>query len=173
MVSDAIAIIDEWLGKLEQRYARGDLRSLRARLEALLETRGTEFMFPKTNLDDGVGRIISKLFRIPTQRLPVTIVKLAGLPNEVTNSVVSVLARLVFEIAFWCSGTFETALICEEAHRYIPAGETNQFEPARRALRRIAKRVGSTELLSGSSRSGPQNSIRLCFRSVQQCSPCG
>ena len=42
------------------------------------------------------------------------------------NSVVSVLARLAFEIAFWCAGGYEINVLCEEAHRYIscrPAGK--------------------------------------------------
>ncbi len=135
-VADALAIIDEWTGKLEQRYDRGDLRTLRARVEALSHDPRYRFMF---GFEHDVGKIVSKLFRVPTEGLPVTIIKLAGLPNEVTNSVVSVLSRLAFEIAYWCAGAFEIAVICEEAHRYIARGEGSLFEPARRAIRRIAK----------------------------------
>jgi hypothetical protein len=43
------------------------------------------------------GQSNSRLLRIPTRGLPITIVRLAGLPNEVINSVVWVLARLAFE----------------------------------------------------------------------------
>jgi hypothetical protein len=83
--------------------------------------------------------VISRLFRIPTRGAPITIVRLAGLPNEVINSVVSVLARLAFEIAFWCSGSYEINVLCEEAHRYIPAENRQTFARARQAIGRIAK----------------------------------
>jgi uncharacterized protein len=138
-MADAIAIIDDWMGKLEQRYARADLRALRARLDGLSRDPRYRFMFSRAGVEDDIAKVVSKLFRIPTEGLPVTIVRLAGLPNEVTNSVVSVLARLAFEIAFSCSGRYEVAVLCEEAHRYIPSGGENAFEPACQAIRRIAK----------------------------------
>jgi hypothetical protein len=139
-IADVVATIDEWLGKLEQRYPRSDLRALRARLEALSRDFRYKFMFSgRTGLEEDVALVISRIFRIPTGGLPITIVKLAGLPNEVVNSVVSVLARLAFEVAFWCSGSFEVSVICEEAHRYIPSGQGHDFAPVRRAIGRIAK----------------------------------
>ena len=139
-VTDVVATIDEWLGKLEQRYPPSDLRALRARIDGLSRDPRYKFMFSgRTVSEDDVGAVISRLLRIPTQGLPITIVKLAGLPNEVVNSVVSVLARLAFEVAFWCDGSFEVAVVCEEAHRYIPSQEGNDFAPARRAISRIAK----------------------------------
>ena len=138
-MTDAVATIDEWLGKLEQRYPRSDLRGLRSRLDGLSRDPRYRFMFSKAGSDEDVGTVISKLFRIPTHGLPITIVKLAGLPNEVVNSVVSVLARFAFEVAFWCSGRYEISVICEEAHRYIPSGQGHDFAPARRAIGRIAK----------------------------------
>ncbi len=139
-IGDVIATIDEWLGKLEQRYPPSDLRALRARLEGLSRDPRYKFMFSgKSGLEEDVALVISGVFRIPTRGLPITIVKLAGLPNEVVNSVVSVLARLAFEVAFWCSGSFEVSLVCEEAHRYIPSGHGYEFAPVRRAIGRIAK----------------------------------
>ena len=138
-MADAVATIDEWLGKLEQRYPRSDLRGLRARLDGLSRDPRYQFMFSRAGSGEDIGTVISKIFRIPTHGLPITIVKLAGLPNEVVNSVVSVLARLAFEVAFWCSGRYEISLVCEEAHRYIPSGQGHDFGPARRAIGRIAK----------------------------------
>lgn len=138
-IADAIAILDDWIGKLDQRYPRSDLKALRSRLEALSRDPRYKFMFRKTTGEDHFARVISRLFRIPTLGMPITVIKLAGLPNEVVNSVVSVVARLAFEIAFWCSGSFAVNLLCEEAHRYIPSGQGRMFEPARRAIGRIAK----------------------------------
>jgi DNA helicase HerA-like ATPase len=138
-IVDVVAVIEEWLGMLDQRFARSDLRALRYRLEGLNRDPRYRFMFGRLVVEDDIAKVISRLFRIPTRGLPVTIVRLAGLPNEVTNSVVSVLARLSFEIAFWCSGAYEINVLCEEAHRYISADNRQTFGPARLAIGRIAK----------------------------------
>jgi uncharacterized protein len=138
-IIDVVAVIEEWLGMLDQRFPRSDLRALRYRLEGLNRDPRYRFMFGRLVVEDDIAKVISRLFRIPTRGLPVTIVRLAGLPNEVTNSVVSVLARLAFEIAFWCSGAYEINVLCEEAHRYISADNRQTFGPARLAIGRIAK----------------------------------
>jgi DNA helicase HerA-like ATPase len=138
-IIDVITVIEEWLGLLDQRFPRSDLRALRYRLEGLNRDPRYRFMFGRLVIEDDIAKVISKLFRIPTRGLPVTIVRLAGLPNEVTNSVVSVLARLAFEISFWCSGAYEINVLCEEAHRYISADNRQTFGPARLAIGRIAK----------------------------------
>jgi DNA helicase HerA-like ATPase len=138
-IIDVVAVIEEWLGMLDQRFPRSDLRALRHRLEGLNRDPRYRFMFGRLVVEDDIGKVISKLFRIPARGLPVTIVRLAGLPNEVTNAVVSVLARLAFEIAFWCSGAYEINVLCEEAHRYISSDNRQTFGPARLAIGRIAK----------------------------------
>ena len=138
-IVDVIAVIEEWLGLLDQRFPRSELRALRYRLEGLNRDPRYRFMFGRLVVEDDIGKVISKVFRIPTRGLPVTIVRLAGLPNEVTNSVVSVLARLSFEIAFCCSGAYEINVLCEEAHRYISSDNRQTFGPARLAIGRIAK----------------------------------
>jgi DNA helicase HerA-like ATPase len=138
-IIDVIAVIDEWLGMLDQRFPRSDLRALRYRLEGLNRDPRYRFMFGRLVVEDDIAKVVSRLFRIPARGLPVTIVRLAGLPNEVTNSVVSVLARLAFEIAFWCSGAYEINVLCEEAHRYISSDNRQTFGPARQAIGRVAK----------------------------------
>ncbi len=138
-IVDVIGVIEEWLGMLDQRFPRSELRALRYRLEGLNRDPRYRFMFGRLVVEDDIGKVISKLFRIPIRGLPVTIVRLAGLPNEVTNAVVSVLARLSFEIAFCCSGAYEINVLCEEAHRYISSDNRQTFGPARLAIGRIAK----------------------------------
>jgi uncharacterized protein len=138
-IIDVLAVIDEWLGMLDQRFPRSDLRALRHRLEGLNRDPRYRFMFGRLVVEDDIAKVVSRLFRIPIRGLPVTIVRLAGLPNEVTNSVVSVLARLAFEIAFCCPGAYEINVLCEEAHRYISSDNRETFGPARQAIGRIAK----------------------------------
>ena len=103
-VSDAAQIIEEWIGKLDANYARADLRSLKYRLEALSQDPRYRFMFGKVLIDDVMAKVLGQIFRVPKAGKPVTIVQVAGLPNEVVNSVVSVLARMAFEIALSSAG---------------------------------------------------------------------
>ena len=86
-----------------------------------------------------MAKVIASIFRLPKAGQPVTIVQLAGLPNEVVNPLVSVLARMAFEIALWSDGAYEIAVVCEEAHRYIPTDQSQAFGPTRTAIGRIAK----------------------------------
>ena len=138
-VSDALQILDEWAGKLDPRYARADLRTLKNRMDALSHDPRYRFMFGKVMVEDNMAKVIGTLFRMPMERMPVTIVQVGGLPNEVVNAVVSVLARLAFEVASACHGEVQVALLCEESHRYIPSNQNMGFEPTRRAIGRIAK----------------------------------
>jgi hypothetical protein len=138
-INDAINIIDEWMGQLERRYSVNDLRALRNRLELLARDPRYKFMFQTALVEDNMPEIIAKIFRIPQEGKPVCIVELGGLPNEVVNSVVSVLGRLAFEISFWSGGEYEICIICEEAHRYVPRDQHLGFGPTRQSLGRIAK----------------------------------
>src|SRR5207248_2062075 len=58
---------------------------------------------------------------------------------EVLNVVVSILCRLTFDFALWSDSPVPVTIVCEEAHRYAPRDTGLGFEPAKRALSRIAK----------------------------------
>ena len=83
--------------------------------------------------------IISSIFRMPVEGAPVSIIELGGLPEEVSQVVVSVIARLSFEFGMWSHGATPIAIVCEDAHRYAPANPNEGFGPTRNALKKIAK----------------------------------
>ncbi len=136
---DLIALLDEMMGKLDPRHDRYHLRVLKGRLETLCTDARYRFMFGRGATEDNIEFVLGKLFRIPMDDRPITVLQLAGLPSEVLNSVVSVLARLSFDIAMWSSGRFEVLVLCEEAHRYVPQDTKLGFAPTRQAIARIAK----------------------------------
>ena len=70
---------------------------------------------------------------------PIAIVELGGLPSEIINVVVSVLARLAFDFGVWSAGRIPITFVCEEAHRYVPIDKTLGFEPTKKSISRIAK----------------------------------
>ncbi len=172
-VSDVVALLDEWMGKLDPRYARADLRTLKNRLDTLSHDPRYRFMFGKLMVEDIMAKVIGHIFRLPKGAHPVTIVQLAGLPNEVVNSVVSVLARMAFEVAAWSQGPYQIAVLCEEAHRYIPADMNQGFEPTRRAIGRSPRKAVNTASRSASSPSVRPISTRPCSPNARRCSRCG
>ena len=98
-------------------------------------------MFQSIYLRDNLDAILGRLLRLPVADQPVTILDLSGVPSEVVNVVVSLLCRLTSEFALWSErdDSPPLLLVCEEAHRYVPADGTPVFEPTRRAIDRIAK----------------------------------
>lgn len=138
-ISDVIALVDEHLGRLDLRGERGPFKRLKNRLESLsLDPRYT-FMFGNLTVEDKMAEILGRLFRVPVNGRPITIIELTSLPSEVVSVVVSVLCRMSFDFALWCEGAVPIHVVCEEAHRYMPQDTRLGFEPAKRALSRIAK----------------------------------
>jgi DNA helicase HerA-like ATPase len=137
--SDLIGILDEHMGKLELRGELAPYKRLKARLEAINRDSRYAFMFGSLTVQDTMAQVLSRLFRIPVNGKPIAILELGGLPSEIINVVVSVLARLAFDFGVWSAGRIPITFVCEEAHRYVPVDKTLGFEPTKRAISRIAK----------------------------------
>ena len=134
-----IQLIDEIIGKLEKPEDLGPYMRLKARLKALQADSRFSFMFGSVALRDNMSQIISRIFRIPVQGRPITIIDLSGVPSEILNVVVSVLCRMTFDFAIWSDRALPILFVCEEAHRYAPQNPGLGFEPTKRAMSRIAK----------------------------------
>jgi DNA helicase HerA-like ATPase len=139
LLSDLISYIDEQLGKLERPYPTLAYRRLKSRIETLTTDPRYVFMFGNPNMEDTMVDIMARLFRIPNNGRPVTVIELATVPEEILDVVVLLLARLTFDLAVWSDGGLPVLLVCEEAHRYVPADDRKGFFPTRQALSRIAK----------------------------------
>ncbi|MDP1639689.1 MAG: DUF87 domain-containing protein [Hyphomicrobium sp.] len=138
-ISDLTGLIDERMGKLENRRDLSPYRQLRTRIDSISQDGRYGFMFGSLTVYDGMTQVLSRIFRVPVNNKPITIVELTGLPTEIINVVVSVLARMTFDFAHWCEGKVPLTLVCEEAHRYVPAADHLGFEPCKRAIAKIAK----------------------------------
>ena len=138
-LSDLISYIDEQLGKLERPYPTLAYRRLKSRIESLASDPRYVFMFGNPNMEDTMVEIMSRLFRIPNDGRPITVIELSTVPEEILDVVVLLLARLTFDLAVWSNGGLPVLLVCEEAHRYVPADDRKGFFPTRQALSRIAK----------------------------------
>ncbi|QPC92319.1 ATP-binding protein [Mesorhizobium sp. INR15] len=138
-VADLLKQIDERMGMLESKNDRPTLKSLKTRIESAASDPRYRFMFNSRLIEDTIHETIGNIFRVPHHGRPVTCFEMAGMPSEVVNSVCSVLARLAFDLALWSEGKLQLLLLCEEAHRYMPADPRLGFAPTRHALSRIAK----------------------------------
>jgi DNA helicase HerA-like ATPase len=139
-IEDLIAVLDERMGKLENRSSRAVYHKLISRIQTFRNHPRYAFMFENANIGgDTMAEILGNLFRLPPEGKPMTIMQLAGFPAEVVDSVVSVLCRTAFEFGLWSDGVAPLLFVCEEAHRYAPAEKNVGFGPTKRALSRIAK----------------------------------
>ena len=138
---DLISLIDERMGKLENRSSRIIYHKLIQRIEVVRNDARYSFMFENANVGgDSMAEVVSHLFRLPANGKPMTVMQLAGFPADVVDSVVSVLCRMAFDFGLWSDGVSPLLFICEEAHRYASSSEFKTgFGPTRRALSRIAK----------------------------------
>ncbi|MGN6550548.1 MAG: ATP-binding protein, partial [Pararhizobium sp.] len=138
-IADLLALIDERIGRLEGRSEKPHLRSLKNRIVSVINDPRFHFMFSSNTINDTIIATISHLFRIPGDGRPITTFQLAGIPSEVVDAVASVICRMAFEVCLWSTGGIRILVVCEEAHRYVPADPKLGFTPTRQSIARIAK----------------------------------
>ncbi len=138
-MSDALAQLDRAMGALNRPESVGAFQTVKSRIISLQNDARYGFVFGSNLLRDEMPDILSSLFRIPVDGKPITILDISAVPSEVLNVVVSLVCRLTFDFAMWSETTVPITIVCEEAHRYAPYDKELGFEPAKRALSRIAK----------------------------------
>ncbi|MEO6198896.1 MAG: DUF87 domain-containing protein, partial [Sphingomicrobium sp.] len=141
ILSDLTTILVNEMGKLDRAGDTLPFQRIKTKLDELKADPRYGFMFSGMLVGDTMGSFISKLFRLPANGKPISIVDVSGVPSEVTSVVVSVLARMVFDYAIWSRTEAQRPLllVCEEAHRYVPKDESASGQAVRKILERIAK----------------------------------
>jgi hypothetical protein len=142
LLTDLNSILVNEMGKLDRAGDTIPFQRLKTKLEELRADPRYTFMFSGMLVSDTMGGFLAKLFRLPSQGRPISIVDVSGVPSEITSVVVSVLARMVFDYAIWSRTEAQRPLllVCEEAHRYVPKDESSETGQAvRKILERIAK----------------------------------
>jgi hypothetical protein len=142
LLTDLHGIIVNEMGKLDRTGDSLPFQRIKTKLEELRADPRYTFMFSGMLVSDSMPGLIAKLFRLPSQGRPISIVDVSGVPSEITSVVVSVLARMVFDYAIWSRTEAQKPLllVCEEAHRYVPKDEHQEGGQAvRKILERIAK----------------------------------
>jgi len=139
-LADLMGLLDERMGKLENRSLRMTYHRLITRIETIGNDPRYAFMFENANVGgDTMAEVLAQLFRLPPNGKPMTVMQLAGFPSEVVDAVVSVICRMAFDFGLWSDGAAPMLFVCEEAHRYAAADRSVGFGPTRRSISRIAK----------------------------------
>jgi hypothetical protein len=141
LLTDLNAIITNEMGKLDRAGDTLPYQRLKTKLDELKADPRYTFMFSGMLVSDSMPAFISRLFRLPANGRPISIVDVSGVPSDITSVVVSVLARMVFDYAIWSRTEAQRPilLVCEEAHRYVPKDEKSGAQAVRKILERIAK----------------------------------
>ena len=132
--------IEDQMSKLDRPDNTIPYLRLNSRIETLKDDARFAFMFSGLDVWDNMSEILSRILRVPVTGKPMTIIDLSGVPSEIVDVVVSMMCRTVFDFALWNTTrpSLPVLLVCEEAHRYIGAGEAG-FGPTKRVMARIAK----------------------------------
>ncbi len=146
--SDLIGILDEYIGKLELRGELAPYKRLKSRIETISRDPRYAFMFGSLTVQDTMAQVLARIFRIPVNGKPIAILELGGLPSEIINVVVSVLARLAFDFGVWSAGQIPITFVLRgsaplRAHRQdagLRADQARDFphRQGRPQVRRVA-----------------------------------
>ncbi|WP_343344927.1 DUF87 domain-containing protein [Sphingomicrobium sp. XHP0239] len=142
LLTDLNQIIVAEMGNLDRAGEATPYKRIKNKLDELRSDPRFTFMFSGMMVSDTMHQFIAKMFRLPANGRPISIIDVSGVPSEVTSTVVSVLARMVFDYAIWSrtEALRPLLLVCEEAHRYVPKDDSSgRGQSVRRILERIAK----------------------------------
>lgn len=141
LLSDLTNAISNEMGLLNKATDTAPFMRLKTKIDELKQDPRYSFMFSGMLVADSMVSFMTRIFRLPADGKPISIVDVSGVPSDITSVVVSVLARLVFDYAIWSRNEPQrpVLLVCEEAHRYVPADKTSGGQSVRKILERIAK----------------------------------
>jgi hypothetical protein len=141
LLSDLANEIQNEMGKLDKATNTAPFMRIKTKLDEIKSDPRYQFMFSGMLVGDTMADFLAKIFRMPGEGKPISIIDVSGVPSDITSTVVAVLSRLVFDFAIWGreEQTRPILLVCEEAHRYVPSEKNADGSSVGRILSRIAK----------------------------------
>lgn len=140
LLSDLTAQLQIEMGKMDKASSSAPFLRIKSKIEEIKADPRYGFMFSGMLVGDTMSSFISRVFRLPGDGKPISIIDVSGVPSDITSVVVAVLSRMVFDFAIWSRNEPKrpVLLVCEEAHRYIPS-DRDDATSVSRILGRIAK----------------------------------
>ena len=140
LLSDLSNLIQLEMGKMDRAGDTAPYLRLKSKIDEIKADPRYGFMFSGMLVADTMANFLGRIFRLPGDGKPISIVDVSGVPSDITSVVVAVLARMTFDFAIWSRNEPQRPilLVCEEAHRYIPR-DSDVGSSVGRILGRIAK----------------------------------
>lgn len=141
LLSDLTNLITLEMGKMDRAGDTAPYLRLKTKIDEIRADPRYGFMFSGMLVADTMANFIERVFRLPADSKPISIIDVSGVPSEITSVVVAMLSRMVFDFAIWSRNEPQRPilLVCEEAHRYIPSENNVEHSSVGRILSRIAK----------------------------------
>ena len=141
LLSDLTSMIQAEMGKLDKASDNAPYMRLKTKIDEIKADPRYTFMFSGMMVADTMADFLSRIFRLPGDGKPISIIDVSGVPSDITSVVVAVLSRMVFDYAIWSRNEPQrpVLLVCEEAHRYVPAERDAHKSSVGKILGRIAK----------------------------------
>ena len=141
LLSELVNAIQTQMGKLDRAGEVAPYMRLKTKIDELKSDPRYSFMFSGMLVSDVMAQFMAKIFRMPGNGKPISIIDLSGVPSDIVSVVVAVLSRMVFDYAIWSRKEPKRPilLVCEEAHRYVPSDRETGGSSVRKILERIAK----------------------------------
>ena len=140
LLSDLTNLISQEMGRIDRAGDSTPYQRLKTKIDEVKADPRYGFMFSGMLVADTMAAFLARIFRMPGDGRPISIIDVSGVPSEITSVVVAVLARMTFDFAIWSRNEPQRPilLVCEEAHRYIPS-DRDTTSSVGRILGRIAK----------------------------------
>jgi len=141
LLSDLTNFITAEMGRLDKAGDNAPYMRLKTKIDEIKADPRYSFMFSGMLVADNMAGFLGRIFRLPGDGKPISIIDVSGVPSDITSVVVAVLARMVFDYAIWSRNEPQRPilLVCEEAHRYVPNEANSQKSAVGKILGRIAK----------------------------------
>ena len=141
LLSDLTNIIGLEMGKMDRAGDTAPYMRVKGKIEEIKADPRYGFMFSGMLVADTMANFLQRIFRLPGDGKPISIIDVSGVPSDITSTVVAVLSRMTFDFAIWSRNEPQRPilLVCEEAHRYIPSDRDPGKSSVGRILGRIAK----------------------------------
>ena len=141
LLSDLGNLIQLEMGKMDRAGDTAPYLRLKTKIDEIKSDPRYGFMFSGMLVADTMADFLARIFRMPGDGKPISIVDVSGVPSDITAVVVAVLSRMTFDFAIWSRNEPQRPilLVCEEAHRYIPSKHGEATSSVGRILGRIAK----------------------------------
>ena len=119
LLSDLANEIQNEMGKLDKATNTAPYQRIKSKLDELKADPRYQFMFSGMLVGDTMTAFISKIFRMPGNGKPISIIDVSGVPSDITSTVVAVLSRLTFDFAIWGRDDRTRHVLVTARQRYI------------------------------------------------------